>query len=298
MSGPFAIPGAVALVTGAAGGIGRAVAVSLAKRGADLALLDRRAAPLKETAALVEAEGRRASLHVTDMTDMAAVEAAPEAVLAAHGRLDILVNNAGVALIGDFEQVAPADEDWVMEINLRSVMRMTRACLPALRQAPEARIVNISSIFGVITPPGQTAYCASKFAVRGFSNALRYELAGSTVGVTVIHPGGIATDIAANARTGGGVTNSQAALLQEAAKKGLVMPPDKAGEIIVRAIERRRARRLVGVDAKILALLERLFPVNNYWVLEKLFPSVRQARDPWKAGAQTRPASQEKESGA
>ena len=282
MSG-FPFTGGVALVTGAAGGIGRGVALALAKRGAHLALLDRREPALAETKALVEAQGVRASTHVVDMTDAAAIEETPAAVAAAHGRLDILVNNAGVALMGDFDQASLEDFDWVMDVNLRSVVRMTSVCLPMLRQAPEARIVNVSSIFGVVTPPGQTAYCASKFAVRGFSNSLRYELRGTNVGVTVIHPGGVATDIAKSARTGHGVTNAQAASMQETAKKGLVMPPERAGEIIVKAIERRLARRLVGVDAKILALLERLFPVNNFAILERLTPMAREARKEYAA---------------
>lgn len=278
MSRRFPIAGGVALVTGAAGGIGRALAVSLARRGADIALLDRREPELLETKQLIEETGRRASLHVVDMRDAAEIAQTPEAVSMAHGRLDILVNNAGVALIGDFSQTTSDEDDWVMDINYHSLVRMTRACLPLLSAASQAQIVNISSIFGVITPPGQTAYCASKFAVRGFSNSLRYELRDSAIGVTVVHPGGVATDIAKSARNGQGVSNLQAATAQETAKRGLVMPPERAGEIIARAIVRRQARCLVGSDAKILAFLERVFPVNNYAVIERLFPWIAKAR--------------------
>ncbi|MEM6492361.1 MAG: SDR family NAD(P)-dependent oxidoreductase, partial [Pseudomonadota bacterium] len=242
-----------------------------------------RQAQLAETAAAVREFGRKVSIHTVDMADQDAVAAVPEAVQAEHGRLDILVNNAGVALIGDFEQVSDADVDWIMDINFRAVVRMTRGCMPLLKAAPEARIVNISSIFGVITPPGQAAYCASKFAVRGFSNALRYELRGGSVGVTVIHPGGVATEIASSARSGGGVSNMQTSTMKDAAKKALIMPPAKAGELITKAIERRRARLLMGADAKFLGLVERLFPVNNYDIVERLFPSLAKSRKAWKS---------------
>ncbi|MEL6978102.1 MAG: SDR family oxidoreductase [Pseudomonadota bacterium] len=270
MSG-FPIRGATALVTGAAGGIGQAVSLSLASRGANLALLDRRLGALKETAAAAEARGARVSLHEVDMADAAAVEATPEAVRAAQGRLDILVNNAGVALGGALDQVSMEDVDWVLDINLRGLIRMTKACAPLLKAAPEARIVNISSIFGIVTPAGQAAYCASKFAVRGFSGALREELKGTKIGVTVIHPGGVATEIAVSARMGAGVSNAEVVEAQKRAKALLRMPPAQAGEIIVRAIERRRARRLVGTDAQILGIVERLFPVNHMAIAERLF---------------------------
>ena len=135
-----------------------------------------------------------------DVADRSAVASLPAAVLAAHGRVSLLINNAGVALGGTFEQVTEADFDWLLAINFHAVVWMTRAFLPLPRQQPAARIVNISGIYGIISPPGQTAYSAAKFAVRGFSNALRHELAGSTVGVTVVHPGGVATNIANRAR--------------------------------------------------------------------------------------------------
>ncbi len=125
----------------------------------------------------------------------------PHRYAAGHRGVDLLVNNAGVALGGTFEEVAEADFEWLFEINFWGVVRMTRAFLPLLRRSEEARIVNLSSVYGLIAPPGQTAYAASKFAVRGFSNALRHELAGTSIGVTVVHPGGVATAIANSART-------------------------------------------------------------------------------------------------
>ena len=143
---------------------------------------------------------------------------------------------------------------------------MTRAFLPLLRRSDDARIVNVSSIFGLVAPPGQSAYCASKFAVRGFSNALRHELEGTRIGVTVVHPGGVATSIARSARAPAGAAAEEIALRRAASEKLLRMPPERAGEIIVRAVERRRARVLVGGDAVVVALIERLAPVR-YWRL-------------------------------
>lgn len=255
-----------AVITGAGSGIGRAIALSLAQRGANLALADIKEAGLAETVAQAKALGVRVTGHQLDVSDAAAVAAFPSTVLSTHPGVAVLVNNAGVALGGMFEDYSAADFEWLFGINFWGVVRMTRAFLPILRQAPEARIVNISSLFGLIAPPGQTAYSASKFAVRGFSGALRHELAGSRVGVTTVHPGGVATRIAVDARLTGSPTATEIAQRQERFERLLRMPPEKAGEIIIRGVERRQARILVGSDAKFGALIERLFPVS-YWAL-------------------------------
>ncbi len=256
----------VAVITGAAGGIGRAIALSLARRGCHLALADIDEAGLAQTQAQAAPGSVRVSCHRLDVASREAVAALPAQVLGAHGRVDLLFNNAGVALIGDFEQVSEADFDWLMEINFHGVVRVTRAFLPLLKAGDDSRIVNLSSVFGLICPPGQCAYSASKFAVRGFSNALRHELAGSGVGVSVVHPGGVATAIARNARVSQDLPAEQMRLRLELIDKLLRMPPHKAGEIIVRGVQKRRARILVGRDAAIIALIERLAPVN-YWRL-------------------------------
>ncbi|MDP9108405.1 MAG: SDR family NAD(P)-dependent oxidoreductase [Pseudomonadota bacterium] len=259
----------VAVITGAGSGIGRAVALSLARRGCHLALADIDERGLRETETLAKAVGVRVSSHVLDVADREQVRALPEQVLAALGRVDLLINNAGVALGGNFMQVSEADFDWLMEINFFGVVRMTRAFLPFLQQAEEARIVNLSSIYGLVSPVGQAAYSASKFAVRGFSNALRHELEGTTVGVTVVHPGGIATAIAKSARVPAGVPAEEIERRRKQTERLLRMPPERAGEIIVQGIERRKSRILVGLDAKIVALIERIAPVK-YWALLKL----------------------------
>ena len=258
----------VAVITGAGSGIGRATAFALARRGCHLALADIDEAGLNASAARARKFGVRASSHRLDVADRAQVAALPQLVIASHGQVDLLMNNAGVALGGTFEQVSADDFDWLMEINFHGVVRMTRAFLPLLHRSQDARIVNVSSIYGIITPPGQAAYSASKFAVRGFSNALRHELEGSTVGVSVVHPGGVATSIAKNARIPAGAPVEEVERGREVMEKLLRMPPEQAGEIIARGIEKRQARILVGSDAKAAALLERLAPVA-YWNILK-----------------------------
>jgi short-subunit dehydrogenase len=253
-----------AVVTGAGSGIGRAIAVSLASRGCHLALADINEAGLEQTRTIAANHGVAVTTHALDVADPKGVAALPAAVAEAHRGVDLLFNNAGVALGGTFEEVSDADFHWLFNINFWGVVAMTRAFLPLLRASKEARIVNISSLFGLISPPGQSAYAASKFAVRGFSNALRFELQGSTVGVTVVHPGGVATSIARSSRKPAGKSAAEIAAAIVRIEKLLRMPPEKAGEIIVRGVARGRARILVGMDARIAALIERLMPVS-YW---------------------------------
>jgi NAD(P)-dependent dehydrogenase (short-subunit alcohol dehydrogenase family) len=268
------LKGRTAVVTGAAGGIGRAIAISLARRGCHLALADIDDAGLEDTVDEIwgiQPEVKkfehiviRVSRHHLDVSDRAAVAAFPAQVTAEHGGADVVVNNAGVALGGTFIEVAESDFDWLFGINFWGVVQMTRAFLPLLQKSDDAWLVNMSSLFGLIAPPGQTAYCASKFAVRGFSEALRHELAGKRIGVTVVHPGGVATSIAKNARLPGGLSEAEVERQRGYFESVLTMPPETAGEIIVRGVERRKPRILVGRDARFAALAERLMPVT-YW---------------------------------
>jgi NAD(P)-dependent dehydrogenase (short-subunit alcohol dehydrogenase family) len=263
------LAGKTAIVTGAASGIGRAIAISLSRRGCHLALADLNEIGLAETAALAAAPGLRITRHRLDVADKDAIAAFPDIVLTSHQGADLLVNNAGVALGGNFEQVSEEDFEWLFAINFWGVVRMTRAFLPLLKDSSEARIVNISSLFGLIAPPGQAAYCASKFAVRGFSESLRHELEGSRIGVTVVHPGGIATNIAKNARIADSMPAEDRAKMERTFRRLLSIPPEKAGALIVQAIEHRRPRLLIGATAKLAALLERLAPVS-YWRLLRM----------------------------
>src|ERR1700682_5149169 len=206
-----AINGSAAAVTGAASGIGRALALELAARGCDLALADRDEAGLQAVAAeIAKTPQCKVTVHRVDVGEPGQIQDFATAAASAHPALNIVINNAGVALMGQFSEIDQAQMDWLMNINFWGVVHGTRAFLPHLAGRREAHIVNLSSIFGIIAPPGQSAYAAAKFAVRGFSESLRHELqiAGSPVRLSVVHPGGIATNIARNSRTGSGITDN------------------------------------------------------------------------------------------
>ena len=259
-----------AVVTGAASGIGRAISLSLARRGCHLALADVNETGLAETAQLAAATGVRITRHLLDVADPAAVAAFPAAVTEVHPGVDLLVNNAGVALGGTFEEVSEEDFEWLFAINFWGVVRLTRVFLPMLKASDDGRIVNLSSVYGLVAPPGQTAYAASKFAVRGFSIALGHVLRETTIGVTVVHPGGVATAIADNARVPKDKPEDEVAQGREEMNRMLRLPPETAGEIIVRGVERRQARVLVGSDARMISAIERLAPVSSGRILNWL----------------------------
>jgi short-subunit dehydrogenase len=264
----YTFGGGTAVVTGAASGIGAALAVQLAARGSNLVLVDRDNERLDGVAADVRRAHPQLAVdtYVVDLSDDAATAEAAEALAAAHPGTTLLVNNAGVALGGRFDQVTLEEFDWVMAVNFRSVIRLTHAFLPALKAHPGAHLVNVSSVFGIFAPAGQAAYSASKFAVRGFSEAVRHELAENGVGVTVVHPGGIKTRIAESARTGSGVSVEEYEQGRKQFTKLLTMPPEKAAAMIVEAIEKRRPRLLIGWSAKVPDVLVRLMP-GTYWKL-------------------------------
>ncbi|MBO0751694.1 MAG: SDR family NAD(P)-dependent oxidoreductase [Bradyrhizobiaceae bacterium] len=293
------LKGRTAVVTGAAGGIGRGIAEALARRGCHLALADVDDAGLAKTAAAIASKADpndkiRISRHHLDVADRAAVAALPAQVTAEHGGVDVLVNNAGVAVGGTFLEVAESDFDWLFGINFWGVVQMTRAFLPLLQNSEEARIVNISSLFGLVAPPGQTAYSASKFAVRGFSEALRHELDGSPVGVTVVHPGGVATSIVNSARLPRSLSAEEAAKRRKAFNAVLAMPPEMAGEIIIRGAEKRKPRIVVGRDAKFVALVERLMPVNYWnWLRPRTRPANQEPASPEPASPEQASAKRE-----
>ncbi|MGY1721001.1 SDR family NAD(P)-dependent oxidoreductase [Blastococcus sp. SYSU DS0552] len=266
--GPYAFAGGTAVVTGAASGIGEALAVQLADRGSHLVLLDRDADRLAAVAGRIAADhpALRVATHVVDLADDEATARVARTLVAEHPETTLLVNNAGVALGGRFDQIGLADFEWVLAVNLRAVVRLTHMLLPVLKTHPGAHVVNVSSVFGIFAPAGQVAYATSKFAVRGFSEALRHELADDGIGVTVVHPGGIRTRIAESARTGAGVSVEEYEKGRAQFSKLLRMPPEDAAARIVAAVERRRPRLLIGWTATVPDVLVRLLP-GTYWRL-------------------------------
>jgi NAD(P)-dependent dehydrogenase (short-subunit alcohol dehydrogenase family) len=257
------LAGGVAVVTGAASGIGRALAMALAGEGMTLALADRDAAGLHETVDQVVHGGGRATPHAVDVADEAAVNAFAQGVLREHGRVDVLVNNAGVSIFGTVQELASDEIAWLMNINFWGVVHGTKAFLPALLAQPEACIVNVSSVFGLWAPPGQAAYAASKFAVRGFTESLRAELAGTNVHVVTVHPGGIKTAIARNARVARAADAVLAATLTKTFDERLLTtPPEEMAAAIVRGIKQRRDRVVAGKDAHRIEMLIRMFPTR------------------------------------
>src|SRR5713226_2423970 len=198
---PFLANG-VAVVTGAGSGIGRALARQLAVLGSALALADIDEAGLQQTAASLSERGVQLTTHIVDVSDESAMRAFAQDVATRHGRVSLLINNAGVALLGTFEEISLDDLRWLMGINFWGSVYGVRYFLPVLKKQARAHIVNISSVFGLVAPAGQSAYSASKFAVRGFTEALRHELQDTAVFVSCVHPGGIRTRIALLARLG------------------------------------------------------------------------------------------------
>jgi short-subunit dehydrogenase len=265
-----AIRGAAAAVTGAASGIGRALALELAARGCDLALADRDEAGLQTLAAEIGRDAsRKVTVHGVDVSAPQQIEDFATAAVAAHPGLNIVINNAGVALMGTFGEIEQSQMEWLMNINFWGVVRATRAFLPHLATQREAHIVNLSSIFGIIAPPGQTAYAAAKFAVRGFSESLRHELqmANSPIKLSVVHPGGVATNIARNSRSGTGMTdNARRAQSIERFDAVAKTTPAAAALRIIEGIENNRPRILIGNDARFMDLLQRFRP-GTYWAV-------------------------------
>ncbi len=266
-----------AVITGAASGIGRALAQQLAGAGASLALADLNQARLEETVASLpprtaaSANQAEISSHVLDVSNESAVQSFAQDVSRRHPRVTILINNAGVALLGNFNQISLEDFRWLMDINFWGTIYGVHYFLPLLKRQPRTHIVNLSSVFGLVAPAGQAAYCASKFAVRGFSEVLRHELQGSSVFVTSVHPGGIATDVARNARLGAHAPESLRTEAIKRFEKLATIPPEAAAARILQGIERREPRVLIGSDAKAMDLLQRLRPATYWHTLAKRY---------------------------
>jgi NAD(P)-dependent dehydrogenase (short-subunit alcohol dehydrogenase family) len=268
------LQGRVAVITGGASGIGRATALRLAGEGCAIALVDINQARMQETALEVAKQGVVASQHTADVADPERMRALPAEVVAEHGSIHIVVNNAGTSVIKRFEEHTLEDFQWQVGINFWGVIHGCMFFLPQLRKVDEAHIVNVSSMFGFVGVPGQSSYCATKFAVRGFTESLWAELRGTSIGVTSIHPGGIATNIAETVR----VADEQAREQLQQSFDQYGHPPEDVAEAILRGITRNKLRVIVGVEAYVVEWLKRLLPVRtHYWFAHRMDPAAARA---------------------
>ncbi len=258
--------GKVVVITGAGSGIGRALAVVAAGRGARLALSDVDLVGLGSTAARCRALGAEVLEETLDVRDRNLIRAHAESVVEHFGQVNVVINNAGVALGATAERMSEKDLDWVLDVDLHGVIDSSQIFLPHLIASGEGHLVNISSVFGLIPVPSQSAYNAAKYGVRGYTESVSMELRASEhdVWVLCVHPGGIRTNIARNARTEGGDARSIAESFDRVAR----MEPMRAAQIIIGAVERRQRRVLVGADAWALHTLQMLGGVGWQMALE------------------------------
>ena len=279
MSRRMSLAGRTAVITGAGSGIGRGLAVLLAGRGCPVAISDIDEAGLEETARLIgDADGRVLARRL-DVSDRDAQFALAEEVRAwSPAPLGAVFNNAGVTLMQTVEGVSDEEFRWIVDINFWGVVHGTKAYLPWLLEQNSGAVVNTSSIFGIIAWPTQSTYNATKFAVRGFTEALRHELRGTGVLAVSVHPGGVNTNIVRKARF---VVGDQEGLTHEQMQLDFArvarLSPDQAASIIVRGVERGRGRVLVGSDARATDLLQRLVPERYFSVIARVEPFLRRS---------------------
>jgi NAD(P)-dependent dehydrogenase (short-subunit alcohol dehydrogenase family) len=263
----------VAAITGAASGMGRSLALQLAQSGCELALSDVAEAGLAETVQLASSHGVKVSSRKLDVADRAAVHAWADDVVREHGRVNLIFNNAGVALGATVDGMTYEEMEWIVGINFWGVVHGTKAFLPHLKASGEGHIVNTSSVFGLIGVPSQSAYNATKFAVRGFTEALRQELelARLPVSATCVLPGGIKTNIARSARMSASIREIglDEKRSSEKFEKMFITTADRAASIILDAVRCNRRRVLVGPDARVIDWMVRLFP-SNYQRMTRL----------------------------
>jgi butyryl-CoA dehydrogenase len=252
----------VAVITGAASGIGRALAVRLAQEGCHLALCDVNTEALEETAALVRDAGREVFTSKLDVADRAAFSDFVDAVIERFGGVHIVINNAGVTVVDTVEHMSWEDFEWLMGINFWGMVYGSKLFLPHLKKQKQAYLLNVSSVFGFIAVPTQSSYNASKFGIRGFTEALGHEFAGTNVYVGSIHPGGIKTNIARSARhyEDGVWIKDDHDKLSRRFDKMAKTTPEKAADTIVRGMKKKKSRILIGKDAVVIDWIQRIFP--------------------------------------
>lgn len=252
----------VAAITGAGSGMGQALAVLLSKQGCHVAIADINSEQLESTAKMITSEVK-VTTHVVDVADKIAVKNFANAVVQQHGKVNMIFNNAGVSVTDLATRMSIEDFEWLMDINFWGVIHGTRAFLPLISEQAEGHIINTSSIFGTIAVPSQSAYNASKFAVRGYTYALRQELADGHIGVSCVQPGGVKTNIVKSSRF---VPSDNASPTKEEMEQQFQsmarLTSEEAAEVILKGVKKNKAQILVGTDAKIMALVERLFPTS------------------------------------
>ena len=266
----------VAVVTGAASGMGRYLAVLLAKMGCNVAICDVNEEGLSKTSSMLTNYNVATSQHTVDTAEKAEIERFHEEVIARHQKVDLVFNNAGITVVSEFDSMPEEDWDRVMRVNLDGVINMTRKFLPELKSRPEAALINTSSIFGMVAVPSQSVYHATKFAVRGFTESLAKEMKDTNLQVHCVHPGHVGTNIALSAKhVESGEPSSILGKERSVEEQGRMfkengMHPSRAAKIILDGVKKKRTRIFVGLDAKLLDLSQRLFP-KNY---EKTWPLI------------------------
>ncbi len=261
----------IIVITGAGSGIGRALATRLAEENIlGIALSDINKNGLNETIEILKAKGVDVISSIVDVSKREDIERFSNESINKFGRVTHLINNAGVGMVGRVSQLSIEDIEWMMNINFWGTVYPTKTFLPILQKEKLAHLVNISSVFGFIAPPGQSAYCASKFAVRGFTESLRHELEGSNVLVSVVHPGGIQTNIVKNARRGNKATDVDMKIADEMLEKLAKTTPKKAADTIVNGIKAKNPRILIGMDARQISMVQRLFPKRYFGIMDRL----------------------------
>ncbi|CAH0227875.1 Putative oxidoreductase SadH [Microbacterium sp. Bi98] len=256
------LTGSTTVITGAASGMGADIARLLARRRVHLALIDHNADGLAAIAA--ELAGAIVTTHVVDLRDDDAVFATAAEITAAHPRVNALITCAGSSMLGDLDQLTMEEMRWLTDVNLWGTVSITKALLPALRAAPAAHITHLASVYALAAPAGRIPYSLSKFAVRGFSEALRHELDGTSVTVGAVYPAGVRTGIILHGRYAAAIEPAVAARAAAAQAAMYHTEPADAAALIVRATERRRARTMVGREARLIDVLTRVAP-SSYW---------------------------------
>jgi len=263
--------GKVAAITGAASGMGQAIAVELAKQGCAVSICDVNEAGLAETENMLADYSVQVSKHLVDVADKKAVENYARESHALHGKVNMIFNNAGVSVTDSAEHMSYEDFEWLMGINFWGVIYGTRAFLPYLKEVEEAHIINTSSIFGILSFPTQTAYNSSKFAVRGYTEALRQELSDTDIGVSCVHPGGVKTNIIKLSRyTPSDNASATKEEMESTFEEMAALTSEQAAQQILNGVRKNKPRILVGRDAKILSLISRIAPARYPGILKML----------------------------